>query len=115
MRGEVWRVDLAPVVGSEAARTRPAVVVGRAALSHRAMANGRGVVPVVPVTTNTERVLSFQVLLPADRTGLEQDSKAQCEQLRAVDVARLVEHVGTVPDDLMAAVDDAIRVWLDLP
>lgn len=115
MRGEIWRVDLDPVVGSEASKTRPAIVVGRTALSHRAMALGRGVVPVVPVTTSTARVLSFQVLLPAGRTGLDEDSKAQCEQLRAVDVARLVEHVGTVPDDLMTAVDDGIRIWLDLP
>jgi len=115
VRGEIWRVNLEPVIGSEAAKTRPAVVVGRAALAHRAMAHGRGVVPVVPVTTSTTRVLSFQALLPAERTGLPEDSKAQCEQLRAVDVARLVEHVGTVPDDLMTAVDDGIRVWLDLP
>ncbi|GIG41121.1 type II toxin-antitoxin system PemK/MazF family toxin [Cellulomonas phragmiteti] len=115
MRGEIWLVNLDPVVGSEAFKTRPAVIVGRAPLAHRAMANGRGVVPVVPVTSNTERVLSFQALLPAARTGLDGDSKAQCEQLRAVDVACLVEHVGTVPDDVMVTVDAGIRVWLDLP
>jgi mRNA interferase MazF len=31
---------------------------------------GRGVVTVVPVTSNVERVFPFQVVLPAEATGL---------------------------------------------
>lgn len=71
-------------------------------------------VPVVPVTSNVERVYSFQLLLPAGATGLDHDSKAQAEQLRAVDAARLVSHAATVPDDLMDVLDDRIRFWLAL-
>jgi mRNA interferase MazF len=114
VRGEVWWVNLDPVVGSEANTTRPAVLVGRSAVAHRAMASGGGVVPVVPVTSNVERVYSFQLLLPADATGLDHDSKAQAEQLRSVDVRRLVSHVATVPGDLMEALDERIRFWLAL-
>jgi mRNA interferase MazF len=43
---------------------------------------GRGVITVVPVTSNTTRVYPFQVLLPARATGLDRDSKAQAEQVR---------------------------------
>jgi mRNA interferase MazF len=114
VRGEIWLVAFDPSVGTETNKTRPAVVVGRRALSERALERGRGVVPVVPVTSNVADVLDFQLLLPRDRTGLDADSKARAEQLRAVDVRRLVRRAGFVPADLMSDLDDRIRLWLDL-
>ncbi len=115
MRGEIWWVGLDPSVGAEANKSRTAVVVGRGRLAERAMERGSGVVAVVPTTTrHLDSVFDFQLLLPASRTGLGADCKAQAEQLRAVDVRRLSRRAGYVPPDLMAELDDRIRVWLDL-
>lgn len=75
---------------------------------------GRGVVTVVPVTSNTERVYPFQVLLEASATGLERDSKAQAEQVRSVAVERVGALVGTLTVDLAAALDEALRLHLQL-
>ncbi|MBC7631064.1 type II toxin-antitoxin system PemK/MazF family toxin, partial [Aeromicrobium sp.] len=50
---------------------------------------GRGVVTVVPVTSNTDRIFPSQTFLPAAATGLRQDSKAQAEQVRSIAVERL--------------------------
>jgi len=55
---------------------------------------GRGVVTVVPVTSNTTRVFPFQVLLHAAETGIHVDSKAQAEQVRSVSVERLGRVIG---------------------
>ncbi len=74
---------------------------------------GRGVVTVVPITSNIDR-LQFQVLLPADDSGLDRDSKAQVEQVRAVSVERVSEKLRTVPASLMADVDEALRLQLAL-
>lgn len=115
MRGEVWWVDLDPAQGSEADKTRTAVVVGRGVLAERARERGSGVVSVVPTTTqHLDRIFDFHLLLPAARTGLRVDCKAQAEQLRAVSVGRLVERAGRVPPDLMQDLDERIRVWLGL-
>ncbi|WPO85952.1 type II toxin-antitoxin system PemK/MazF family toxin [Herbiconiux sp. KACC 21604] len=113
-RGQIVIVALDPVVGSEASKTRPAVVVSNNAANQSAARTGRGVVAVVPVTSNTSRVFPFQVLLPASATGLSLDSKAQPEQLRSVSVERVGESVGWVPSELMGEVDDAIRLHLGL-
>jgi len=75
---------------------------------------GRGVVTVVPVTSNTSRVFPFQTLLPATLTGLRQDSKAQAEQVRSITVERLGAVLGQVPSDVMAHLDDALRLHLQL-
>lgn len=73
---------------------------------------GRGAVTVVPVTSNIERIYPFQALLSAAATGLRQDSKAQAEQVRSVAVDRLGAVLGRVPSDVMAHVDDALRLHL---
>ena len=113
-RGEIREVDLDPVRGSEASKRRPAVIVSNDAANTTAERLGRGVITVVPVTSNVERVYPFQTLLPAAVTGLRQDSKAQAEQVRSVSIERVGERVGVVPRALMARLDEALRVHLAL-
>ncbi len=113
-RGEIRLVNLDPVVGSEAARTRPGVIVSNDGANTTAQRLGRGVVTVVPLTSNINVVHPFQTLLPADETGLDVDSKAQAEQVRSVAVERVGTLIGRVPFHLMDQLDDALRLHLDL-
>ena len=113
-RGEIRLVDLEPVRGSEADKGRPAVIVSNDGANLAAARLGRGVVTVVPVTSATDRVYPFQVLLRAAGTGLRDDSKAQAEQVRAVAVERLGARVGMLSPALMADLDEALRLHLAL-
>lgn len=113
-RGEICLVDLAPARGSEADRQRPAVIVSNDGANATATRLGRGVVTVVPVTSNVERVFPFQVLLEADVTGLAQDSKAQAEQVRSVAVERIGRSLGFVAAPVMTQLDQALRLHLAL-
>lgn len=113
-RGEIRLVDLEPTRGSEANKRRPAVIVSNDGANTAAEQLGRGVLTVVPVTSRTEQIYPFQVLLPADRTGMPRDSKAQAEQVRAVALERIGKVVGHLPDDLTNALDDALRLHLAL-
>jgi mRNA interferase MazF len=113
-RGDITLVDLEPIRGAEASRLRPAVIVSNNGANATAGRLGRGVVTIVPVTTNVDRVFPFQVLLPAAATGLNADSKAQAEQVRTVDVTRLGRRVGRVPAALMRDLDEALRLHLAL-
>ena len=114
LRGEIVLVDFDPVRGSEANKRRPAVIVSNDRANTTARRLGRGVVTVVPMTSNVIRVFPFQVLLPAKETGLPVDSKAQGEQVRSVAVERVGPAVGRVPTTLMVAIDDALRLHLHL-
>lgn len=113
-RGEIYLVDLEPVRGAEANKVRPAVLVSNDAANRAAERNGRGVVTVVPVTSNTDRIYPFQVILTAGEDDLAVDSKAQAEQVRSVDSARLRERMGTVRPETLRRLDDALRVHLAL-
>ncbi|MDP7724205.1 type II toxin-antitoxin system PemK/MazF family toxin [Mycobacterium sp. TY814] len=114
MRGEIWQVDLNPTRGSEANKVGPAVVVSNDRANAIASRLGRGVVTVVPVTSNVTAVYPFQVLLAGDAMGLAVDSKAQAEQVRFVAAERLRRRLGRVSGAELAQLDDALRLHLDL-
>ena len=113
-RGDIVTVDFDPILGTESNKRRPAIVVSNDIANATAGRLGRGVITVVPITSNVERVYAFQVLLPAAPTGLDRDSKAQAEQVHSVDVDRLGERIGIVPASRMVDLDDALRLHLDL-
>ena len=113
-RGDIVAIILDPARGSEASKTRPAVVVSNDAANVTATRLGQGVITVVPVTSNIARIYPFQVLLRADQTGLRQDSKAQAEQIRSVAVDRIGKQIGMLPAAVLAELDEALRVHLAL-
>ncbi|MEZ0364522.1 type II toxin-antitoxin system PemK/MazF family toxin [Mycobacterium sp. pUA109] len=114
LRGEIWQVDLEPIRGSEASKRRPAVIVSNDRANATAARLGRGVVTVVPVTSNTDKVYPFQVLLSAAASGLAVESKAQAEQVRSIATQRLLRRIGRVSAPELAELDDALRLHLAL-
>ena len=107
-------VSFDPAVGSEASKTRPAVIVSNNTANAVAARSERATLTVVPLTSNKTRILPFQVLLPSAATGLDRDVKAQAEQVRTIAVARVARPVGWVPAELMGALDEALRIHLAL-
>ncbi|SDB92772.1 mRNA interferase MazF [Raineyella antarctica] len=114
LRGEIRVTDLDPARAGEANKRRPAIVVSNDHANTTAARLGRGVVTVVPVTSNVAHVYPFQVLLPANETGTRVDSKAQAEQVRSVSIERLGPVIGRLPTHLMSQLDDALRLHLSL-
>jgi mRNA interferase MazF len=113
-RGEIFLVNLDPAKSGEANKQRPAVVVSNDGANISAERSGQGIITVVPVTSNITRVYPFQVLLPAELTGLAVDSKAQAEQVRSISINRLGVVIGEVPHNLMEELDEALRLHLAL-
>ena len=113
-RGEIYSIDFEPVRGAEANKWRPGVIVSNDQANATAGRLGRGVITVVPVTSSVARIYPFQVLLPASQTGLDRDSKAQGEQLRAVAIERVGERMGVVPAPFLREIDEALRLHLAL-
>lgn len=113
-RGEIYLVSFEPVRGSESNKTRPAVIVSNDAANRVAERTGRGVVTVVPVTSNVSQVYPFQVLLRSGDCGLATDSKAQAEQVRAVAVERVGRRIGRLPPATLRGLEDALRTHLAL-
>jgi mRNA interferase MazF len=109
-RGDILYADLAPSLGSEADKLRPIIIVSNNIINRTTVKNQRGVITIVPLTTNVKRVLSFQVFLPADITGLQYDSKAQAEQIRSIAYERFLPDIlGRVPASYMARLEATLK------
>ena len=113
-RGDIYVADLEPTRGSEANKRRPVVIVSNDRSNRTVDRLGVGMVTIVPLTSNTTKLYNFQVLLLATETGLNEDSKAQAEQVRALSVNRLGQRLGNVPTPLMTQLDGALRLHLAL-
>jgi mRNA interferase MazF len=113
-RGDIVLVSLDPAIGSEQSKVRPAAIVSNNAANDSAERRGRGVITIVPITSNVRTVYPFQVLLEVSESGLAVDSKAQAEQVRSISTDRIVRRVGRVSERRMVQLDDALRLHLAL-
>jgi mRNA interferase MazF len=92
-RGELYWVALDPTVGTEIAKTRPALIISNDLGNQHAQQ-----VIVAPLTSRRlDRIYPFEVLIPASEGGLLQASKILLNQIRTVDKVRLHGYIGVLP------------------
>ena len=108
-RGEIWLVDLNPVRGHEQAGQRPGLIVSVDLFNH----GPAGLVVILPITTRAKGI-PFHVRVDPPEGGLTKQSFVKCEDVRSVAKERLSRRCGMVSPDTMAAVDDRLRILLDL-
>ena len=112
-RGMVIDVNLDPTKGSETGKIRPCVIVTNNTYNARVP-----VIQVVPLTAwsaRKVRIMTNVEIVPSSRNGLTKKSVADCLQTRPIDHrARLVHVRGELENEVMAKIDDALRIVFDL-
>lgn len=109
-RGDIFLVDLNPVVGTEQAGIRPALVIQ----IDRANVSSPHTI-IIPFTTRIkETVLPSHVKIPSEVGGLAEDLILLCEQIRVIDKKRLVRRIGNIGEENLGKVDTALKVVLGL-
>ncbi len=111
-RGDVYDALLDPTQGSEQAGVRPVIIVSRNSINLSS-----SVVLAVPCTTyrTEKRIYRSQVLINPPEGGLERDSLAMAEQVRALAKTRFLRLRGTVSDSTLQQLEMALLIAFDLP
>jgi mRNA interferase MazF len=104
-RGEVWWVNFEPSIGGEIRKKRPAIII-----SNNASNKFLNRVQVIPITSNTDRLFPSEAYV----TVAGKKGKAMADQLATVSKQRLSKCIGSVSDDEMNMVVEAIKTQLDL-
>ena len=104
-RGEIWLVNLDPVLGAEIRKTRPVVIVNSDAI---------GILPIRLIAPITEWKDYFAgnvwhvKLEPNTTNGLTKSSVVDTLQLRGIDTSRFVRKLGEVSPQMMRTIVIAI-------
>ena len=108
--GDIYEVNLDPVVGSETGKRRPALVVSNDINNEFSQT-----VTVLPITGQpTKKQYPFEVLVPEGGAGLNADSRIKANQIRTVDKRRLVSFKGSLPSQYLPEVEKALKIHLNV-
>ena len=107
-RGEVWLVNFNPARGSEQKGMRPALVV------QNDTGNVYASTTIVAAITSSIKNFPVTVVLPADEGGLKRRSMVNLAQLLTIDKGRLQKRLGGLSEAVMAKVNQAIRISLEV-
>lgn len=89
---------------------RPAIVI----TAQRVLARDPRVIQVVPLTRNLRGYASEVTVVSGPDNGLETDSAAQCQHVRAVATERVTETLGNVGGVVLAQIRETLAVLIDL-
>jgi mRNA interferase MazF len=110
-RGEIWWADLAVPRLSEPGFRRPVLIVQADSFNRSRIQT----VIVAVITGNLELIKApGNVLLPSRLSGLPHDSVINISQLLTLDRQFLTEYAGVVSKRLQTAVDEGIRLVLEV-
>ncbi|TET95944.1 MAG: type II toxin-antitoxin system PemK/MazF family toxin [Anaerolineales bacterium] len=110
-KGEVWIINLDPTAGAEIKKTRPCILVGNDAI---------GRLPLKIVVSVTDWNTAFQNApwhVPIEKgkeNGITKKSSADTFQVRSVSEGRLVKRIGVISEDVLARINEALKISLDL-
>lgn len=109
LRGDLYYADLNPVVGSEQGGIRPVII-----LQNNTGNKHSPTVIVAAITSKAMKAtLPTHCVLSAN-AGLDRDSVALLEQIRTIDKQRLKDHIGTLSQEDIKAVDTALSISVGL-
>ena len=108
-RGEVWFVNLDPIIGREQAGTRPALVLSFDRFNH----GPAGLVVVLPITSKNKGQ-PLHVAVNPPESGLTLPSFVKIDDIRSLSKQRCKQFLGEVSARTMAEVEKRVRILLNL-
>lgn len=107
-RGDIYYAELNPVIGSEQGGTRPVLIISNDIGNRHSPT-----VIIAPITSRTHTKAKLPTHTEVkDFDELDKDSLVLLEQIRTIDKQRLKQHMGKMPDNIMARVDKALAISL---
>jgi len=108
---EIWTADLNPQIGTETGKTRPVIVLQTNLLNNIDHPS----TIICPITTNVKKESNILRVHIAEGTANVRDNcDIMIDQIRAIDNQRLINKIGTLPNDLIDKIKENIKIVLDL-
>lgn len=110
-RSEVWLVNLAPTVGAEISKTRPAVIVSKDTVGILRL---KVIVPITDWKDDFATRVWMVRIEPDTENNLAKTSAADAFQVRSISQQRFVRQIGTLPETTMEEITSALATVLNI-
>lgn len=108
-RGDIYYADLSPVIGSEQGGMRPVLIVQNDVGNHYSPT-----VIIAVLTSKIKKKMPTHIAIKNGEANIMMDSIILLEQLRTIDKFRLAKYIGSISDEKMRQVDQAMLISLGL-
>ena len=106
-RGDIWWVDLKPVVGSETGKERPCLIL------QNDIGNQKGATTIVAPLLPGKKTYPFVVnVTPTPQNGLDMMRYINLSQMRTVDFLRIKNQQGVLEESYWPAIEKAVYIEL---
>lgn len=111
IRGDLVYVNLELIIGSEAGKKRPCVII------QNNIGNKYSPVTIVAIITSQKEISKkypVDVWIDKGEGELNYASIVQCDQIRTIDKRRIIKKIGHLSDSVIQEIDEAIKISLEL-
>jgi len=112
LRGDVYLVNLDPIIGKEIGQARPAVII------QNDIGNKFSPVTIIAPISSVKEItkpLPIMIFLEKGEGGLNENSYVDCGQIRTLDKdKRLITKFGSLSKSKMSEIDKALKISLSL-
>lgn len=112
LRGDVYLVNLDPIIGKEIGKARPAVII------QNDIGNKFSPVTIIAPISSVKEItkpLPIMLFLEKGEGGVNEESYVDCGQIRTIDKdKRLITKYGSLSKSKMNEVDKALKISLSL-
>jgi mRNA interferase MazF len=112
LRGDVYLVNLDPIVGKEIGKARPAVII------QNDIGNKFSPVTIIAPISSVKEItkpLPIMIFLEKGEAGLKEECYVDCGQIRTVDKdVRLISKFGSLDKSKMFEIDKALKISFSL-
>jgi mRNA interferase MazF len=112
LRGDVYLVNLDPIIGKEIGKARPAVII------QNDIGNKFSPVTIIAPISSVKEItkpLPIMIFLEKGEGGLNENSYVDCGQIRTLDKdKRLITKFGSLSKSKMSEIDKALKISLSL-
>jgi len=107
IRGGIYLAKLSPAKGAEPGKTRPVLIIQR-----QEILGNYPTVLVAPITSNLKGKYPMRLFIKA-RERLERDSAVMIDQVRAIDLSRLIpDRIASLTRDEMEKLEKAVCFFI---
>lgn len=108
--GDIYEINLDPVIGAETGKRRPALVVSNDISNEFSQT-----VTILPITSQpAKKQYPFEVFVPGNTAGLMAYSRIKANQIRTVDKRRITGFIGSLPAEYLPKVGKALKIHLNI-